>query len=176
MPKLPNYQVYFRPDGFADVYSPYDKDFIAHVKQYPGRQWNRSLTCWTVPREIVPLLFSEKSEDVQYVNSVRGLPTPKTDSRLYDFQRDAVFAGAANNYSHMLNFEMGLGKTPTAIQALNNTHPHRALIVCPAIMRTVWAEELEKWGADLLPVHVVSSGKDEIVTGKLSAPDEDAYY
>ncbi len=162
MPKLPKYQVYFRPDGFADIYSPKSQEFINRVKQYPGRQWNRTLTCWTVPREVVPLIFSDIDEVVQYVNGVRGLPTPKTDSRLYEFQRDAVFAAAANNYTHMLNFEMGLGKTPTAIQALNNSKPQRALIVSPAIMRDVWQDELVKWGVDLPPVSVVSSGKGAI--------------
>lgn len=58
--------------------------------------------------------------------------------------------------------EMGLGKTVQAIVALNTLGCQKILVICPAIMRLVWQQEMNRWrtwpegeGAD-----VILSGKD----------------
>lgn len=35
--------------GKANVFTPYNKDFVAKIKQIGGARWNGSARCWTVP-------------------------------------------------------------------------------------------------------------------------------
>lgn len=41
--------------------------------------------------------------------------------------------------------EMGLGKSIMTIAAINAGKPRTVLIICPAVMRLTWADELSKW-------------------------------
>jgi len=41
--------------------------------------------------------------------------------------------------------EMGTGKTPTAIAACLRIKASKILVICPAIMRSVWHNEFEQW-------------------------------
>lgn len=57
----------------------------------------------------------------------------------------------------------GLGKSRAAIAALFNSNVDRALIVCPAIVRTHWARELEEMGA--APDWAIIRSYDALVRG-----------
>ena len=50
----------------------------------------------------------------------------------------------------LLADEMGLGKTLQAIGFLGALQPWPALLVVPASLRLMWAEELERWLPELL--------------------------
>lgn len=70
--------------------------------------------------------------------------------------------------------EMGLGKTVQAIVAANTLGCKRILVVCPAIMRLVWAEEMTKWyGVDAgQSFDIVLSGKDaDEIEKRSTGPD-----
>lgn len=75
---------------------------------------------------------------------------------LYPFQvegRDALHA----NRRFLLADEMGLGKSAQVLAALDQgTLP--AVVVCPASVRFVWADEVAKWRPEL-SVDVIASGK-----------------
>lgn len=79
------------------------------------------------------------------------LPSGK---KLYPFQKQAVgkmlnFLTATNgNVKGCYNAcEMGLGKTPQTIVALNTLRCTRVLVICPAIMRDTWAREFKDWSS-----------------------------
>lgn len=36
-------------NGFADIYTPYNADFVDKIKRIGGRRWNGENRCWTVP-------------------------------------------------------------------------------------------------------------------------------
>lgn len=40
----------------AEVYTPYNSDFVKRIKQIDGRRWDRSNGCWTVPVESVNIV------------------------------------------------------------------------------------------------------------------------
>lgn len=69
---------------------------------------------------------------------------------LYPFQEQAVsqmlsFLKSNETHSVYNACEQGLGKTIQTIEVLNRLKVKSTLIICPAIMRLVWLEELEKW-------------------------------
>ncbi|XP_071701949.1 uncharacterized protein [Rutidosis leptorrhynchoides] len=77
---------------------------------------------------------------------------------LLPFQVEGVKFGLRRGGRCLIADEMGLGKTLQAIAIANcfmNEGP--ILIVCPAILRYTWAEELERWLPSCLPsdIHLV---------------------
>lgn len=64
--------------------------------------------------------------------------------KLHEYQTRAVET-ALKAGRHIFNFEMGLGKTGTAIETLRQLNINSALVVCPALVRTNWQREFDKW-------------------------------
>lgn len=61
----------------------------------------------------------------------------------------------------MLNFKPGLGKTATALKALQLARVSRILIVCPAIVRDTWMEQFQLWWSKAAhEVAVLETGKE----------------
>eukprot|EP00892_Ulva_mutabilis_P001705 jgi/Ulvmu1/11535/UM078_0024.1 len=72
------------------------------------------------------------------------------------FQEEGVRFGLERRGRCLIGDEMGVGKTVQAI-ALAACHMHEwapLLIICPASIRLLWCEELEKWLPSLLPADV----------------------
>ena len=83
-----------------------------------------------------------------------ALPGPLA-AALLPFQREGVRFGLARRGRMLLADEMGVGKTVQAIALLacfQDEWP--ALVVAPASLRLVWAEELARWLPHLRPAHV----------------------
>lgn len=70
--------------------------------------------------------------------------------KLYPFQETAVAKMLAFMQSHTRGCynacEQGLGKTIQTITVLKEIKAKRVLIICPAVMKLVWRDELAKWG------------------------------
>ncbi len=56
-------------------------------------------------------------------------------------------------------FEMGLGKTPQAIVCANSIGSRYVLVICPAVMRRTWENEIREWAPDAKAT-VVTKEKD----------------
>lgn len=67
----------------------------------------------------------------------------KTDA-LFPYQLEGVDWLASKRYG-LLAFEMGLGKTVTAIRGLDRILAKRVLVVCPSVARINWLREFEMW-------------------------------
>ena len=85
---------------------------------------------------------------------------------LFDFQRDGAEYLAGSVGFKLLHWDMGVGKTPTAIRALDRVEATSALILCPAVACRNWAREIEAWAQTERSVQVLSKGSDEI-TGEI---------
>ncbi|KAJ6977309.1 SWI/SNF-related matrix-associated actin-dependent regulator of chromatin subfamily A-like protein 1 [Populus alba x Populus x berolinensis] len=88
---------------------------------------------------------------------IRMLPRKLLDA-LLPFQLDGLRFGLRRGGRCLIADEMGLGKTLQAIAIAGcfiNEGP--ILVVCPAILRFSWAEELERWMPFCLPseIHLV---------------------
>ena len=139
---------------YARVKTPFNQKFIDWVKQFPGRQWDRSSKEWLVPCEVVPSIldavvdcFGEGATIQGTGEQGIGIGIP-LNPKMYEFQSNAVRDILAQNATGFLNFEMGLGKTPSAIEVLRLMDAKRILIVCPAVVRLNWESELQKWWPD----------------------------
>ena len=49
-------------NGMASVYTPYNKEFIAKIKQIGGRKWNSDEKCWMVPESEIETVRGYMSE------------------------------------------------------------------------------------------------------------------
>ena len=86
-------------------------------------------------------------------------------SSLMGFQRVGVRAVLRWRARALLADEMGLGKTRQAIACLGALRPWPALLVVPASLRILWAEQLEMWLAELLApsdVRVIAGASDAL--------------
>ena len=91
----------------------------------------------------VKLHFYEKSDiDDEILSRIQNSP-------LFKFQKeDAIWLASRNRA--LLASEMGTGKTAVTIMALaTNTS---AIVVCPASIKAVWKNEIEKWRPELKTV------------------------
>ena len=64
---------------------------------------------------------------------------------LYPYQYEGAVWLAANERA-LLADGMGLGKTPQAVVAARMVGAQLTVVLCPAIARTMWAREWERWG------------------------------
>lgn len=89
---------------------------------------------------------------------------------LRPFQRTGVARALTLGGRCLIADEMGCGKTPQAVAVLAAYDVWPVLIICPASMRLVWAEELERWLPDMLrpsQIHVVFGSNDMLPQGRL---------
>ncbi|KAJ6418407.1 hypothetical protein OIU84_001725 [Salix udensis] len=104
-------------------------------------------------RACVPEHFTDEKVD----EFIRMLPRKLLDA-LLPFQLHGLRFGLRRGGRSLIADEMGLGKTLQAIAIAGcfiNEGP--ILVVCPAILRFSWAEELERWMPFCLPseIHLV---------------------
>lgn len=71
------------------------------------------------------------------------IPSPAGLSYL-PFQKTGIEFLASRQYS-ILADEPGLGKTVQSCGLINLTNPQSVLVICPASMKLVWRDELQKW-------------------------------
>src|SRR4051794_21319171 len=84
---------------------------------------------------------------------------------LFPYQQEDVERVVAMHGRALLALDMGLGKTAIAIRAAVLLNAFPWTIICPAVLRLNWLEELRTWAPELLRdpgVSVVISGKDPI--------------
>lgn len=102
------------------------------------------------------------------------LPTLRVPNSLtlMPFQEDTVrrtlyFLSTTKSHACYVASEMGLGKTVTSLVTASTLQASKTLILCPAIMRLVWQDEIYKWCR-------FSSNEIPKVTPILSAADATA--
>lgn len=89
----------------------------------------------------------------------------KSRKELFPFQAGAVrymVEKLKKRRAVLLADEQGLGKTVQAIAVMNEMGVRKPVIVCPASLRYVWAEEIAQAAVGMEEPQVVLSGKDRI--------------
>lgn len=97
-----------------------------------------------------------------------GLQRAPHLSRLRHFQWEGVRRVLELGGRCLLADEMGCGKSAQALGVLAAYDLWPVLIICPACMRLVWAEELETWLPALVQprhVHIIHSSNDMLAPG-----------
>lgn len=134
-------------DGLLRVqWKPFNPKLNEALKKIPGATYIGD-GYWVFPSEMIETL--ELSAKKRGYNLTLKQPKPKIISmaepspQLYPFQRDAV-CQAIKEKRLIIGFDMGLGKTFTAIEVIRCSKAKKTLIVCPAAVRTQWVDMFEK--------------------------------
>ncbi|PVH65178.1 hypothetical protein PAHAL_2G436900 [Panicum hallii] len=113
----------------------------------------------------IPMLASQKwASDKEVDELLKKLPQQVKDA-LLPFQLEGVRFGLRRRGRCLIADEMGLGKTLQAIAiACCFKDEGSILIVCPAVLRYTWAEELERWDPSFMPkdIHLVFGRQDSL--------------
>ncbi|RLN33318.1 DNA annealing helicase and endonuclease ZRANB3 [Panicum miliaceum] len=113
----------------------------------------------------IPMFAGQKwASDKEVDELLKKLPQQVKDA-LLPFQLEGVRFGLRRRGRCLIADEMGLGKTLQAIAiACCFKDEGSILIVCPAVLRYTWAEELERWDPSFMPkdIHLVFGHQDSL--------------
>ena len=160
MVKLPE-QVTVRESKYPGrvlLESAFDPALQQFVERFPGCQYERAENGWHFPEECLP--FVEEAGFSLHRDSYPGFRAfPDVPNKaLFEFQKTAAEM-CLQKEAALISFEMGLGKTLTAIEVLRIRGVKTALIVCPAFVRPTWVDELELWWPSHPAVKTVDSSE-----------------
>jgi superfamily II DNA or RNA helicase len=150
--------------GFASLKFPFHPKMIGALKKYPGCRWHAQRGAWIVPNELArPMLSFAEGEfgwqssfdDDQGQDDYESRVNPAA----YQYQKQDI-AKALRLKRAMLAWEMGLGKTLGGIEFIRLSQTKRVLVVCPAMARGVWEQDLKRWWPEHHPLIVVRDGKE----------------
>lgn len=146
----------------------YDRPLIAWLKTQVGARYLPESALgkhWELAYDLVNSLVAEASRLKHKICDKRTLPSvisrlspgnPKLRKYQRETARRLVQAGR-----QMLCYDMGLGKTATAIEAIRTREGiSNVLVICPGIARLTWRDELAKWGDPTWSVWIQKKGKD----------------
>jgi SWI/SNF-related matrix-associated actin-dependent regulator 1 of chromatin subfamily A len=149
---------------------PFNRPMQADLKaQIPGAHYagDDFHGWWVVPVECLLELEAvahtyglevvDKREDTG--ENVTGKPASSVHMRakFHPYQIAGVKA-ALQDRAHMLAFDMGLGKTAAAIEAMRKAGVETALIIAPASVRLQWKDQLDQWWPEHPDVYVLEKG------------------
>jgi SNF2 family DNA or RNA helicase len=133
--------------GMATAVFPYCEQINHSIKQIPGVRFGSHVKrgAWLVPEEIVSLLEKwAKARSWKIDNRLRFNECKSDLSRLYPPQRP-VTEKMVKHGSLLCLAEMGTGKTPISLLALEARSPDRILVVGPALSRRHWRDHIREW-------------------------------
>lgn len=155
------------PDSLTVAFS-YDPELIAIVKQVPGRVWDKAYKTWSVPDTPENLAWLKARIPANTELRVDAPITERAEKRVAGMARAAAtrsagdsaipFAYKTEPYAHQragleflthiesgaLLWEMGLGKTKTAIDYCEWLSAARVLVICPNTVKRNWVLEIAK--------------------------------
>ena len=91
-------------------------------------------------------------------------------SKLYAYQQEGA-EWLASKRAALLAWQMGTGKTPTAVSACDLVQAQRILVLCPAVARPVWRDAFSQWSQreQHRPVSVLHSAASPVGTQALAS-------
>uniref|UniRef100_A0A914XT79 SWI/SNF-related matrix-associated actin-dependent regulator of chromatin subfamily A-like protein 1 n=1 Tax=Panagrolaimus superbus TaxID=310955 RepID=A0A914XT79_9BILA len=164
---------------------------LQFAKGIPDRNYDGTKKCWHFPwnryEEVRAGLRAIKEVDfemevllpcvVEFFRNKKPLEKPDADnlanlkvtmwSTLYDYQRDGILRGIANNGRILIADEMGLGKS---VQALGLAFYYRTewplLIVSPSSVKGSWDQQIERFLPNMCEVTMIEKTSDILPTSR----------
>ncbi|CAL9198400.1 unnamed protein product [Musa hybrid cultivar] len=131
---------------------------IPYTTRLVVEKFSQSVGSWWVP-------CMEGHYTEEQVDELLGKLPRSLRNALLPFQLEGVRFALRRGGRCLIADEMGLGKTIQAISVASCfSDEGPVLIVCPAVLRFSWAEELEHWLPTLLPkdIHLVFGHRDNL--------------
>lgn len=133
--------------GFHILRGPYNDIVRRELTALPGPKWDPKRSAWLVPSDLADEVSSWLPKfKLGVAISDRAIPELREIDglQLHPFQLDAR-RRFFENLGGVLSFEMGLGKTPTAISIGHNCTGTK-LVICPPAVLPAWKAQLDKFG------------------------------
>lgn len=118
---------------------------LSHIRELPGVQKHGAL--FKVPMDLVPFIAGicdEQSIEVALPREHFQDEQWRINPTLFPYQNTDVKRIIEMGH-YLLNYETGCGKTAPPIEVARLTNLETMLIVCPAMVREHWQDELDKW-------------------------------
>ena len=149
----------------GEIFMPYEADALPILRGMPNARFNRDKKCWTVSVEMKDRARVVDACKRLNLDMPDGFDYVKMDTTHLAAVKRAMMGGAygyqqvgvrflAQHDRALLGDDMGLGKTFQSIMAIEG----RAIVLCPATLKTNWSNEVRKWRKDLNPI--VCQGRD----------------
>jgi len=170
---------YNKEKNLIEIKFPFDYSIIAYIKaEIEGRTFNPTKKIWEAPITIDNLRILKgknfllescletwyKQNNKKEVKKFSFDQIPKFNLPLYLYQKSGILFLEKRNGRALIADEMGLGKT---IQALAWTYMHPeltpVLIVCPAVVKYNWQNEIKKWFPIKKEVFIISGKKPGVL-------------
>jgi hypothetical protein len=147
---------------------PYEQDALPILRGLPGAKFDWESKSWKVsiePKDLPRVLEACRRLDLKYPTSfeenqdtseVDGIVQRAISAGAFPHQIDGVRFLATHDRA-LLGDDMGLGKTFQSLIAIEG----RAIVICPATLKSNWAGEVKKFRPDLTPI--VCKGKKSFV-------------
>lgn len=152
-----------------ELHFPYRADLPGKLKVYPGITYAPELGkgTWILPIEAAPwvceLAHREGFGVLDRSNAFSKSKKPRKEKKLYPYQNETrarILQAPSSLRNTMIAYEMGLGKTATAIRTIAR-EKGQVLILCPSIVRPVWESEIQKWAPKIAKrVITIETSKD----------------
>lgn len=154
------------------VQFPYDKNLVSSIKRCPGARYNPDSKTW----DLLPIDdnrewleandFVIQDTELQDVTSKLDRIKRFLKSKPRQYQWDGIRYCLERNCRAIIGDEMGLGKTLQAIAVmLSNPDIKRTVIVCPAMVKYVWKNQL--WEHAKIRADVLEGRKPRAVYSKI---------
>ena len=185
------------------AFRPNYKDINAEMKKAAkgNAKWVGAQKHWTIPIdtalavaaavrphyalladtiEACPQVTKAHEETMQRVELSSAVETPielpdvEPFTSLRPYQRVApVMYGTAKRHRILIADEMGLGKSLQALACVEQGGHERVLIVCPAVVKHNWGNEIEKWLGEDETSYIVSGWSGEIPPSRFTIVNYD---
>lgn len=143
----------------GEIFMPYEADALPILRGMPNARFDREKKCWTVSIEMKDRARVVEGCQRLNLDMPEGFDYVKMDTTHLAAVKRAMMGGAygyqqlgvrflAQHDRALLGDDMGLGKTFQSVMAIEG----RAIVLCPATLKTNWSNEVRKWRKDLTPV------------------------
>jgi len=163
---------YNKEKNLIEIKFSFDYQIIAFIKaEIKGRSFNSLTKNWEAPLNIENLMVLKElgfnfSIDLNnwYLKNKKEIKKysfaqiPKFNFELYPYQKSGILFLEKRKGRALIADEMGLGKTIQAL-AWSYMHPELmpVLIICPAVVKYNWENEINKWFPIKKETYIISS-------------------
>jgi SNF2 family DNA or RNA helicase len=157
--------------GLIALRFPFHEMLRRHLVAF-GAKWDGG--CWNIAEEFYDA-FREVAKGYGFIANpvsppkLMQQPSAVGNPQLHRYQQEAV-EHVLRDGRCLIAFTMGLGKTATGIKALRLRGAKTAVIVCPAVVRETWLDELDRWWPGHPAAVMIKDGKDAEAWSPGTAP------
>jgi SWI/SNF-related matrix-associated actin-dependent regulator 1 of chromatin subfamily A len=135
---------------------------LGYIKGFKGRKFDAEKKCWVIPysyeticdlkshgytlsHTLQGLMEDATKQEYDYTTPSEEIDPTKMLSSLREYQQEGLEFLEAVNGRGIVSFSMRMGKSLTALAWCLYKDIRRILIICPAIAKPVWEQEIKKW-------------------------------